>query len=113
MPSLTGENTLVRIFIGESDQHRGRPLYSEIVDLLRREGIAGATVIRGVAGYGARSVLHTANVLRLSTDLPLVIEAVDSEEKIEQVLPKLDHVIGDGLITLEKVRVIRHSPPTI
>jgi len=110
MDELTGENTLIRIFIGESDHHDGTPLYMAIVEMLRCEGIAGATVLRGIAGYGARSVLHTANVLRLSTDLPLIIEAVDTAEKVEMIIPKLDQIIGDGLITLEKVRVIRHSP---
>lgn len=100
----------MRIFIGESDHHKNQPLYKAIVELLRREGIAGATVLRGVTGYGARSVLHTASVLRLSTDLPMVIEAVDTADIIDQVIPKISEIIGDGLITLEKVRVIRHTP---
>jgi uncharacterized protein len=110
MRELTGEQTLMRIFIGESDRWEGRPLYQVIIELLRREHIAGATVVRGISGFGARSVLHTANLLRLSTDLPMVIEAVDSRENVDRILSLLDPMIGDGLVTLEKVQVLRYSP---
>ncbi|HKZ19293.1 MAG TPA: DUF190 domain-containing protein [Acidimicrobiia bacterium] len=96
---------LLRIFIGESDTHDGRPLYQAIVETLRRQGLAGATVLRGVEGFGKSSRLHTAHILRLSEDLPIVIECVDTDDKIEAVLPALDEMIGDGLITLERVEV--------
>lgn len=96
---------LLRIFIGESDVYEGRALYQAIVELLRREGLAGATVLRGIAGFGMSSRLHTAHILRLSEDLPIVIECVDATEAIESVLPELDRMIGDGLVTLEKIDV--------
>lgn len=96
---------LLRIFIGESDTHDGRPLYQAIVELLRGRGLAGATVLRGIEGFGKSSRLHAAHILRLSEDLPVVIECVDIEERIESVLPGLDEMIGDGLVTLEKVDV--------
>ncbi len=101
-----GERTLMRIHIGESDKWHGKPLYEAIVELLRREGFSGATVLRGVSGYGGSSVIHTDKILRLSQDLPVVVEAVESAEKIEAILPRLDEMIGGGLVTLEKVRVI-------
>jgi PII-like signaling protein len=101
-----GERTLMRIHIGESDRWHGKPLYEAIVELLRREKFSGATVLRGVGGYGGSSVYHTDKVLRLSQDLPVVIELVESTERIEQILPQLDQMIGGGLVTLEKVRVI-------
>jgi PII-like signaling protein len=101
-----GERTLMRIHIGESDRLHGKPLYEAIVELLRREKFSGATVLRGVAGYGGSSVYHTDKVLRLSQDLPIVIEVVEFTERIEQILPQLDGMIGGGLVTLEKVRVI-------
>jgi PII-like signaling protein len=109
---LTGERTLMRIFIGEADKHEGRPLYEAILEHLRRGGYAGATVVRGVAGFGASSVVHTAKVLRLSIDLPLIIEVVETEERIQAALPHLDGMIGGGLITLERVRVITYRPGT-
>lgn len=102
------ENTdarLLRIFIGESDTHEDQPLYQAIVQVLRSEGIAGATVLRGIEGFGKSSTLHAAHILRLSEDLPIVIECVDTSEKIEAVLPTLDGMIGDGLVTLERVDV--------
>jgi len=103
---------LLRIFIGESDTHDGRPLYQAIVETLRREGLAGATVLRGIEGFGKSSRLHTAHILRLSEDLPIVIECVDTGDKVEAVLPALDGMIGDGLVTLERVevRVYRANP---
>lgn len=107
---LEGEGRLLRIFIGESDRWHGKPLYQAIVQRLREDGIAGATVIRAIEGYGAKSHLHTSRILRLSEDLPLVIEVVDREENIQRVLPHLDEMIEDGLITLEKVDVVTYRP---
>jgi hypothetical protein len=96
---------LLRIFVGESDVHDGRPLYQAIVGILRRQGLAGATVLRGIEGFGKSSRLHTAHILRLSEDLPILIECVDTADRIEAVLPDLDEMIGDGLVTLERVEV--------
>ena len=109
MRVLDGEQFLVRIFLGESDQWEHRPLYVALVELFRRKGLAGATVLKGVAGFGARSLLHTASLFRLSADLPLIIEVVDSQEHLDQVLPAIDSMMAGGLITLEKVRVIRYE----
>lgn len=108
---LPAEAYLLRIFIGESDKAAGRPLHEALVLLARQRGLAGATVLRGILGFGANSRIHTAKVLRLSEDLPLIVEIVDSQEKIEAFLPELDALIGEGLVTLEPVRVItyRHS----
>ena len=105
---LKGTGTLLRIFVGESDTWHGAPLYQAIVRRLREEGIAGATVIRAIEGFGAKSHLHTARILRLSEDLPLVIEVVDTEEHIRQVLPLLDEMVGDGLVTLEHVEIVTY-----
>jgi PII-like signaling protein len=101
-----GERTLMRIHIGESDRWQGKPLYEAIVQLFRRENFSGVTVLRGVGGYGSASRYHTDKILRLSQDLPIVIELVEDTERVERILPKLDEMIGGGLITLEKVRVI-------
>ncbi len=112
MIKLPSEAELLRIFIGESDHFGGKPLYEAIVQEARKRGMAGATVLRGLAGFGAHSRVHTAKILRLSEDLPLVVEIVDTPEKIEELLPKLDEMIDEGLVTLERVRVItyRHEP---
>jgi len=99
------EGKLLRIFVGESDKHEGRPLHEWIVRKAREEGLAGATVLRGLEGFGAHSLLHTAKILRLSSDLPLVIEIVDSQEKIERFLPLIDDAIKEGLATIERVEV--------
>ena len=99
------EGHLLRIFIGENDRHEGRPLYEWIVLEARRLGLAGATVLRGLEGYGAHSRLHTAKVLRLSSDLPIVIEIVDTQEKIERLIPVIDAAIGEGLVTIEPVEI--------
>lgn len=107
---FAGERTLMRIFIGESDKHHGRPLYEVLLEEFRRRGLAGATVLRGIAGFGASSVLHTHKVLRLSVDLPLVIEVVETDEKIQALLPELDAMIGGGLITLERAQVVIYRP---
>lgn len=101
-----GERTLMRIHIGESDKWHGKPLHEAIVELLRKEGFSGATVLRGVAGYGGSSVYHTDKLLRLSQDLPIIVEVVEATERIEAMLTRLDEMVEGGLITLEKVRVI-------
>ena len=101
-----GERTLMRIHIGESDRWHGKPLYEAIVELFRREKFSGATVLRGVGGYGSSSIYHTDKILRLSQDLPIVVEVVEFTERIESILPQLDEMIGGGLVTLERVRVI-------
>lgn len=105
---LHGSGLLVRIYLGEADHVHGKPLYQAIVERLGERGIAGATVLRGIEGFGAKQHLHSTRILSLSTDLPILIEAVDSEEKIRAVLPELDEMLGDGLITLEKVEVIAY-----
>lgn len=105
---MEGEGTLLRIFIGESDTWHGKPLYEAIVELVRREGLAGATVLRGIEGFGADSRLHTSRILRLSEDLPVVIELVDTDENIGRVLPALDEMVGEGMVTTERVHVIAY-----
>jgi len=110
MSKLVGEQQLMRIFIGESDRYGSRPLYEALVELLRKEGFAGATVLRGICGFGANRVYHTQKLLDLSADLPMVIEVVDSQEKIAAVMPQIDVMMGGGMITLEKATVIRYSP---
>ena len=101
-----GERTLMRIHIGESDKWQGKPLYEAIVAMLRMDGFSGVTVLRGVAGYGGSSVYHTDKLLRMSQDLPIVLEVIETNERIEEILPRLDEMVEGGLITLEKVRVI-------
>jgi PII-like signaling protein len=102
---LPKDGKLLRIFIGENDKYEGRPLYEWIVHQARERGLAGATVLRGLEGFGAHSRLHTAKILRLSSDLPIVVEIVDSEEKIESFLPLIDDAVGEGLATVERVEV--------
>ncbi len=110
---IEGEGKLVRIFIGESDRWRNAPLHEAIVLAARSQGLAGATVTRGIMGFGADSRMHTAKVLRLSEDLPIVVEIVDRAERIASFLPILDDMVGEGMITVEDVhiRAYRHSPP--
>jgi uncharacterized protein len=105
---LEGRGKLVRIFIGESDTWQGKPLYQAIVERVRERGLAGATVIRGIEGFGADSRIHTARILRLSEDLPILIEIVDSEERIDEILPMLDEMVSEGMVTLEAVEVIAY-----
>ncbi|HKE08654.1 MAG TPA: DUF190 domain-containing protein [Candidatus Acidoferrum sp.] len=105
-----GERTLMRIHVGESDKWHGRPLHEAIVELLRKEGFSGVTVLRGVAGYGSSSVYHTDKLLRLSQDLPIILEVIETQERIDHMLPRLDEMVDGGLITLEKVRVILYRP---
>ena len=106
MVSVPREGKLLRIFIGEQDKWHGQPLYEAIVQLARKQGLAGATCLKGFLGFGAKSHIHTAKLLRLSEDLPIVIEIVDSEQKIQAFLPQLDAMIQDGLVTLEKAEVL-------
>ncbi len=110
MHGFKGERTLMRIHIGERDKFHGKPLYRAIVELLRQQHYAGATVLRAVMGFGASSRLHTDRIEVLSVDLPIVIECVDTEEKIAAILPELDGMLGGGLITLERARVIMYRP---
>lgn len=105
---LPAEAELLRIFIGESDRHGQRPLYEVIVEEARKRGLAGATVLRGIMGFGSNSRIHTAKILRLSEDLPLIIEIVDRPERIAAFLPTLDAMISNGLVTLEKIRVLTY-----
>ncbi len=105
---IEGQGQLLRIFIGESDRWHGKPLHEAILLKSRETGLAGATVIRGLAGFGAASRIHTASILRLSEDLPVIVEIVDSAERIAAILPELDTMVGEGLITLESVRVIAY-----
>lgn len=113
MRVLTGEQVMARIFFGESDQWHHQPLDAALLERLRREGFAGATVFRGTAGFGANSIIHTTRILDLSSDLPVVIEVVDTEERIDQLMAILEEMLEDGLVTLEKVRVARYAPARV
>ena len=110
MHGFKGERVLMRIHIGERDKYNGKPLYQQIVELLRARHYAGATVFRGIMGFGPTSKLHTDRFLELSIDLPIVVECVDTEERIQAILPELDGMLGGGLITLERARVIMYRP---
>jgi len=112
MRVLDGDQMMARIFIGESDQWRHRPLSVALLERLRQDGFAGATVLNGVAGFGARSVIHTSHILRLSEDLPVIIEVVDTEEHMQRLMPILDEMVPEGLVTMEKVRVLKYAPGT-
>jgi PII-like signaling protein len=109
MRRIQGEQVLMRIFIGQTDHWGRKPLYSALLALFRAKGLAGATVIRGVAGFGPDSILHEAHLMRLSQDLPIVIEVVDSQEHIDAVLGEVDRMMSGGLITMEKVRVVHYE----
>lgn len=113
MRRIEGEQVLMRIFIGQSDHWQHRPLSMALIELFRAKGLAGATVLQGVAGFGPDSILHEARVFRLSQDLPLVIEVVDTEDHVRAVLPDVDRMMSGGLVTLEKVQVVRYAadPP--
>ena len=110
MHGLKGERVLMRVHIGERDRFKGKPLYAAIVELLRRKGYAGATVYRGIMGFGASSTVHTDRIEVLSLDLPIVVECIETAERIDAVLPELDEMIGGGLITLERANVIMYRP---
>ncbi|MGO9831665.1 MAG: DUF190 domain-containing protein [Myxococcaceae bacterium] len=109
MRELDGEQMMVRIFLGEDDRWHGQLLHVALIERFRKEGIAGASVFRGVCGFGARSIVHSTHLLRLSEDLPLVVEVVDTPEHIERMLPIIDTMVTEGLVTVEKVRVIKYS----
>jgi len=105
---LTGERVIMRVFVGERDKFQGKPLYEAIVELLRSRHYAGATVLRGIVGFGASSRLHTDRFVELATDLPIVIECVETRERIDAVLPEIDAMMGGGLVSLERVEVLVH-----
>lgn len=105
---IEGEGKLLRLFIGESDTWHGKPLFQAIVERVREEGLAGATVIRGIEGFGADSRLHTSRILRLSEDLPILIEIVDTPERIDRVVPILDEMVSEGMLTLERVQIVSY-----
>ena len=107
--TIPEEGYLLRIFLGESDKWHGKPLYEAIVRKAREIGLAGATVLKGPMGFGGHSRLHTAKILRLSEDLPIVVEIVDSKEKIDELMPHIDEMMGGGLVTMEKVTVMRYG----
>ncbi len=109
MTRFSGEKVLMRIFLGENDKIGHRPLYEHLVEFFKKEGFAGVTVLRGVAGFGAHSVFHTDKLLRLSSDLPIVVEVVEDQGKIDTVMPAIDEMMTGGMITLEKATVIRYS----
>jgi len=108
--SLPTEGKLLRVFVGEGDRWHGKPFYEAIVLEARKRGLAGATVIKGFMGFGAHSRIHTAKLLELSQDLPIVVEIVDAPEKIEAFMPDLEQMVGDGLITLERAEVLLYRP---
>ena len=110
MKVLQGQQVLMRIFIGERDHVGHQPLHAAILTMLREEKVAGATVIRGLAGFGAKSHMHSAQLLALSQDLPMIIECVDTRENIDRIMPKIDEMVADGLVTLETVEVVRYAP---
>ena len=109
MTLWSGQGLLLRIFIGEDDRLGGKPLYEELVRFFRERGLAGATVVKGIEGFGAHSRIHTARILRLSQDLPVVIEVVDREERVRAVLPELETMVREGLVTLERVEVLKYA----
>lgn len=110
MRVISGEQMMVRIFFGESQKWKHQPLHVALIERLRRDGFAGATVFRAISGFGAGSAVHTAHLLELSNDLPIVVEVVESSEQIEKhLLPTLDEMVEDGLVTIERVRVLRYG----
>ena len=112
MTRIEGEGKLLRLFIGESDTRHGKPLYQAIDARVRKEGLAGTTVLRGIEGFGAHSRLHTSRILRLSEDLPVVIEIVDTADRIDRIVPLLDEMVGEGLLTLERVHIVAYRGST-
>ncbi|HWV23599.1 MAG TPA: DUF190 domain-containing protein [Thermomicrobiales bacterium] len=107
-----GAGIRVRVYLGERDKHNGRSLWTEVLEFLRREGAAGATVTRGIGGYGAHSKIHTASIVSMSSDLPLILEWIDTEERVSQLLPTLEDMLQGGLITTDPVSIIRYQPHT-
>ena len=109
MTKMIGEKVLMRIFIGEQDRFHHRPLYEALVELFQKEGFAGATVQRCLSGFGAHSVYHTQHLIDISADLPMIVEVVDTKEKIDAIMPRIDEMMAGGMITLENATVIRYS----
>jgi hypothetical protein len=112
MRRIEGEQVLMRIFIGESDQWERKPLFMSLLELFRSKGLAGATVLKGIAGFGPSSIIHTAHLFKISSELPLVIEVVDTEEHLQAILPEVDRRMSGGLVTMEKVRVVYYERAT-
>ncbi len=110
MKKLEGEQVMMRIFIAEGDRLGSKPLYQAIMEMLKQEKAAGATLIRGIMGFGAKSHFRHAHIMALSQDLPMIIEVVDTQEAMDEIIPKIDGMIKDGLVTLEKVKVLRYEP---
>jgi PII-like signaling protein len=110
MRVLDGEQVLIRIFIGDGDKWHHQPLSSALVERFRREGCAGATVFHAIAGFGARSIVHSSHVLRMSEDLPILIEVVDTPEQTDRIIAILDEMVAEGLVTMERVRVLKYAP---
>lgn len=108
MVKISSKAKILSVYIGESDRYHKKPLYHAIVELAKKEGLAGATVIRGIEGFGANSRIHSANLIRLSEDLPVIVRIIDSEEYINKILPKLDEMVKEGLMTLENVEIIKY-----
>ena len=108
--ALSRQGRRVRIYFGESDLYEGKPLYSALLDFLRAEGAAGATVTRGIAGFGAQSRIHTASIVDLSSDLPLLLEWIDSAEQVEALMPKIGEMLDGGLVTIESIDVMHYGP---
>ena len=109
MKTYDDQQILMRIFVSEADKTDGKALYEVLLKILRHEKIAGATVLRGIAGFGAKSHLHKANILSLSQDLPIIIEVIDTQDNLDSVLPKIEEILHEGLITFEKVRALRYG----
>jgi PII-like signaling protein len=109
---LSGSGKLLRIFVGESDRHGAQPLYTAIVEAARKHGLSGATVFKGIEGFGGHSVVHAARVFDLSSDLPVLIEIVDTEERVRTFIPLLDEMVREGLVTLETVEIIHYKSGT-
>jgi PII-like signaling protein len=109
MSELKGQQVLMRVFIGESDKHQGKPLYQWLVEMMKRDKISGATVLRGILGFGAGSQIRSSHILELSQDLPIIVEAVDTQENIDRILLLIEPYIGKGMITTEKVQVIKYG----
>jgi PII-like signaling protein len=110
MTRFTGEKTLMRIHISESDRYGHKPLFEALIDLFMREGFAGATVLKGISGFGVHAVYHTDKLLELSNDLPVIVEVIASRERIDEVMPSISEMMKGGLITLEKAEVVRYYP---
>lgn len=109
MTKVVGEKVLMRIFIGEQDRFHHRPLFEALVEMFQKEGFVGATILQGISGFGAHSVYHTKHLLEISADLPIIVEVVDSQEKIDAIMPRIDEMMGGGMITLEKATVLRYT----